>query len=359
MGVIPVLLAVAAAVAGGACATWLGVPLGWLLGSLVACAALSVAGVTLQPPPGGRHMGQLTIGVGIGLKLTAAVLGTAVLLAPYMLASTLYVSTITTLAAAAMARLANVDRRTAFLATSSAGVTEMAVLARTLKADADVVALTQTLRVALVVLTVPPLVLMFGSDGGLVSGGAQAVTPPPMALVALFATSTIVSLAVSRVPSFPAPWLFGPMMVGATAALTGWQAGELPREALVAAQLLIGMMLGCRFNREALTRLPRATAAGVTIAAALIVAGLAGGIVLHHVSGIPIETAVLAVAPAGIAEMGLTAKLLHLDPVTVTAFHLVRIITVTGCARLSLALYERLDRTAEIPSSRNADETRP
>jgi uncharacterized membrane protein AbrB (regulator of aidB expression) len=139
----------------------------------------------------------------------------------------------------------------------------MAVLARALKADADVVALTQTLRVALIVLTVPPLVLLFGSDGGLISGGAQAATPPPAALVALFGAGAIVSLAASRVPSFPAPWLFGPMMVGAAAAFTGWQTGELPRAALVAAQLLIGMVLGCRFSREALTRLPRATAAGV------------------------------------------------------------------------------------------------
>lgn len=359
MRFVPILLAIMVAVAGGSLATWIGIPLGWLLGALVACAVASVSGLTLQPPPGARHLGQLAIGVSIGLKLTAVVLGKAVLLAPYMLASTLYVMAITTLAAAVMARLANVDRRTAFLATSSAGVTEMAVMARALKADPDVVALTQTLRVALIVLTVPPLVMLLGADGGLGDDEASLAVLHPSMLLALCAASAFAAAALSWLRHFPAPWLFGPILVGAAAALLAGQTGGLSREALIAAQLLIGMVLGCKFSREALTRLPRAAAAGVAVAVVLIITGVAGGFALHLVSGIPIETAVLAVAPAGIAEMVLTAKLLHLDAVTITAFHLVRIIAVTGSARLLLALYERLDHPAEVSIPHPEDQSKP
>ena len=44
--------------------------------------------------------------------------------------------------------------------------------------------------------------------------------------------------------------------------------------------------------------------------------------------GLPVTTLVLALAPAGIAEMALTGKVLGLDAALITAFQIVRIVLV-------------------------------
>ena len=51
---------------------------------------------------------------------------------------------------------------------------------------------------------------------------------------------------------------------------------------------------------------------------------------------------ILAMAPAGLAEMVLTGKLLGLDATVITGFQLTRIIVVLIWCRTALILFERL-----------------
>ncbi len=105
---------------------------------------------------------------------------------------------------------------------------------------------------------------------------------------------------------------------------------------------MLGITLGCRFDRPLLARLPRSLAAGVIIALALIAASALGALALSSVTPLPFANAMLALAPAGIAEMALTAKVLHLDPLVVTAFHLPRIVLILAGIQLLSALHDRI-----------------
>ena len=58
--------------------------------------------------------------------------------------------------------------------------------------------------------------------------------------------------------------------------------------------------------------------------------------------GYPVPTMVLAMAPAGIAEMVLTGKLLGLDSTMIAGFQLMRIIIVLIWCRTALRLFEPL-----------------
>ncbi len=55
-------------------------------------------------------------------------------------------------------------------------------------------------------------------------------------------------------------------------------------------------------------------------------------------------TSLLAVAPAGVTEMVLTATAMHLDATTVTAFQITRIAVVMTTILFTLRIFETLSR---------------
>jgi uncharacterized membrane protein AbrB (regulator of aidB expression) len=93
-----------------------------------------------------------------------------------------------------------------------------------------------------------------------------------------------------------------------------------------AAQVLIGTALGARFDRGTLVQAGRFTAS--VCFGSLLIVGLTAAFATAWAlaSGMPIPAIVLATAPGGLAEMCLTAKLLHFAVPLVTAAHVTRIV---------------------------------
>jgi membrane AbrB-like protein len=329
--------------AGGAVAASLRVPLAWMIGPMVATAAAAAAGGNLAAVPGGRQVGQAVVGLAIGLRMTPSVLAGTLSLAPAIAAATVGVVAVTTAAAFLLRPLARTDARTAFFATAAAGMADMALVARRHGGDPDAVATVHAIRVFVVVLLVPVLVTAFGTGGSVADIAVEGAHPAAWLL--LLPGAVLCALALTPL-GFPNPWLVGPML-GASgfAALEPFRAA-VPSLALVIAQLAIGIALGVRFRRESLARLPRVAAAGLVVALLLVAAAAAGGAVLAAATGIPFAAGFLAVAPAGITEMVLTAKIMRLDATVVTAFQIVRIAviaaTIVPTFRLYLAIARRV-----------------
>jgi len=74
---------------------------------------------------------------------------------------------------------------------------------------------------------------------------------------------------------------------------------------------------------------------------ALLATGLVA-VVYALLLTLPVPTMFLALAPAGIAEMGLTGKVLGLDAALITGFQVVCILMVTLGAAAACRLFERL-----------------
>lgn len=337
-----VAAALAAGVAGAVAARQIGLPLPFLLGPLLVCAAATVMGLPLQPAPWGRETGQVVVGLAIGLRLVPTVLYGMVPLLPAMAISTAGIILVTMAAALVQRALGGVDRKTAFFATAAAGLAEMAVVARERGGDGEAVSVVHVVRVTTVVTAVPLLVTALGHDGGLM--------PPPMPapgetadLLVLLALALAVSVMV-RPLRLPNSWLLASAAVGAIAAAGFSDMVVVPRPLLMGAQILIGVWLGCRFRRELLLRLPRVTLAAAGTTVLLIVAALGGAILLSAATGLPFATSLLSVAPAGVTEMVLTATVMHLDAATVTAFHLMRIAVVVSTILLTFRLFELVSR---------------
>jgi membrane AbrB-like protein len=197
----------------------------------------------------------------------------------------------------------------------------------------------QTTRVALIVVFAPFLVI------SLVGGGAQnpllAIPVVPwVPILALVVVSGIIATVLSRARS-PNAWLMAPLFIAACVSHLGWVEGRMPDVLLIAAQVLIGSALGAQFRPAFLTRLFR-----LLWASCLVVLFAAGSMALFAAAfawfaGYPVPTMVLAMAPAGIAEMVLTGKVLGLDATLIAGFQLMRIIIVLIWCRTALVLFHR------------------
>lgn len=335
-------LALVVGLAGGLLFSLLGIPLAWMLGPFVFCAALSIAGLQLRAASGGRESGQLIVGLTVGSLFTPPILAATSRLLPAMVAATAFVIVVTTLAALLLVWLAKFDYRTAFFSTAAAGMADMATIAANKGGDQDVVAVMHAIRVASVVLTVPLLVLTFSGPTQPASFAAAADVAWPNLGLAL-ALSWCAAIALKKL-LFPNPWMVGPVFLGAILAGTEALSVAVPSFLIILAQVLIGISLGCRFTRDLIVRLPRVVAIALAVSTSMIAAACGGAWLLTLATDLPFATGFLAVAPAAITEMVITAKTLGIDAEVVTAFHVMRIAVIASTIMLTFNAYERIYR---------------
>ena len=334
------IFSLAAAFVAGLAAHLGGLPLAWVIGPLAASAIWAIIGFSVYAPVAGRRAGQLVIGTAIGLKITLAIIATAMWWLPVMLLAAFLAVVLAAIASIPMAAAARTDRKTAFFAMVPGGLSEMANIGASVGAASEPIALAQALRVALVVLLMPPLVFAFGIDGGIAAGNAAL----PLSLV-----QTLILLAVapggvavvSRL-GISNSWMLGAILAGAVLSISGLAEGSMPRLIFYAGQFALGVAIGARFTRESVKRLPR-----VIIFASLLIMLMAGALLgfsyaVAALTGFELGTLALATAPGGMAEMAVTAQALHLNVALITTFHVVRAIVINGFSLHYWALYQRL-----------------
>ncbi len=331
----------AAGVAGGAVARLVHLPLPWLLGSLATIMALSLAGAPVRLIPWGRPAGTLVVGASTGLQFTATVVAKLVTLLPLIIAAALFSTVIGAIGGLLYMRFSGVDRVTAFFATVPGGVVETMNVAPQYGGHVEPIMVAQTTRVALIVVFAPFLVISFAGSGGVQNPLLGVPYAPWLPLIAVLAVSAVIAALLSRTRS-PNAWLMAPLFIAAAVGNLGLMEGRMPDVLLIAAQVVIGSALGAQFRPEFLTRLFR-----LLWASCLVIIFAAGSMALFGAAigwllGYPVPTMVLAMAPAGIAEMVLTGKVLGLDSTMIAGFQLMRIIIVLIWCRTALILFERV-----------------
>ena len=106
--------------------------------------------------------------------------------------------------------------------------------------------------------------------------------------------------------------------------------------------MLLGCALGSRFERQFLGSLGRYAAAVLASILASIVLAAGFSLALAIWSGLPAASLVLALAPGGIAEMCITAKVLQLGVPLVTAAHVTRVLVLINATAPLYRLARRL-----------------
>jgi len=332
--------------AGGAFA-WLHVPLPWLLGPLVVMALCNFAGAELRSLRGARELGQIAIGIALGLYFSPEVGKYVLSHWPLLLAAGVFAIALGVLSGLILARLANIDRSTAFFASVPGGAAEMTLLGERYGARPDRIALAQSLRILIVVFVVPFALTFSGAHGSdpYVAAAGMTIDWQRLAILAAGAALTGGALTLAGLPN---AFMFGPLALTIVLTASEVRLSAIPTEVTNCAQLLIGWVLGSRFERRSLASAPRYVAAAVASILVGIVCAAVFGVCLAWISGLSVATLVLATAPGGIAEMCITAKVLQLGVPFVTAAHVSRVfllILSTGPVyRAALAFRHRFDR---------------
>jgi membrane AbrB-like protein len=198
----------------------------------------------------------------------------------------------------------------------------------------------QTMRVGLTVCAAPFLVTAL-AEAGARNVVTQGEVMSWWTVLALMGASFVGGLALNRF-ALPNSWFLGSLLVMSALGAMSLIPGRVPEPIMVVAQVTIGLSIGTQYKHEFLTRLFRLLLASlVTVPFALLMLGLLAGL-YALLLGYPVTTLVLALAPAGIAEMALTGKVLGLDAALITGFQIVRIIMTLSLAAWTCRMFERL-----------------
>jgi hypothetical protein len=313
---------------------WLGTPIPWMIGPLVATSLVSVLGAPTRSWPPLRNAAQWVIGAALGLYFTPQVtrlvgsLWWAILLAiVWALAlGWCFGRFLHGRHARRIGGNARSQWATTYFAGAIGGASEMTLLAEREQGRSDLVAAAHTLRLVIVTLVIP-FTLQYSGLHGLDATlpGAREVQLGGLVLLALATAAGAWLMARTGRAN---PWFMGALLVSMGLAMAGLELSALPAWLTNTAQLVIGVSLGVRFQREFLQAAPRwlADVALGTVAMILLCAGLAG--LLAWGTGLHPATMVLGTSPGGIAEMAITAKVLQLGVPVVTAFQVCRLVAV-------------------------------
>ena len=326
------------ALTGAQLALWLHLPLPWLLGPLLLTAACSSRGWAVSGHNVFRNAGQWCIGTSLGLYFTPAILGVVAANLPALAVSVAFSILLGGLGATAYYRFGGVDFKTAWFASAIGGASEMANLAAHHQAQVDKVVSAHSLRVLLVVMTVP-FAYQFLGIHGLDDGGAFGKNPlvDYGGFLLLVGWTILFGWAFKRL-GWINPWVFGPLLAAIVLTAQNIHLSAIPTAVQYLGQLFIGWSLGSKFTPGFFRRAPRflATVAWVTLAGLLLTVLAAW--LLSLTTNLPYSAVMLGMAPGGIAEMTITAKVLQLGVPLVTVFHVSRMV----CVLLSSGVLYRL-----------------
>jgi len=336
---------------GGVVFTLLGMPLGMLLGSLLAVAGAASGGVRLfgalpAVPQAWRYVLMPVIGVAIGGSFPADFLEQAARWWFTLAALVVFVPVAHALAYGLYRRVGGIDARTAFFSAMPGGFLEALEMGEKAGADVPMLLMLQFLRLILCIVFVPIAFALLtgkvvGSGAGLEWPGAEV---PLMARdIAVLVGAGVLGWWGAHRLRFPAAVLSGPLLLSALAHVTGLTSATPPGWLILITQWVVGTALGSRFGAFEGRRMWLALRlSALNVALVLMVAGVIA-LILAGPVGEPVPAVILAFAPGGITEMSLVALSLQMSAVYVTMHHLLRIVLAVIFARLGMALLPKGD----------------
>ncbi len=310
---------------------------------MMATTLAALLGLPVMVPGALRDPMLAIIGVLLGSGFTPELVANLASWLPTLLSLPAYVALVALSSTAYLRLVTRFDPRTTFFAGMPGGFGEMVLLGDRAGGDARRIALVHTVRVLLIVLTVPLLVRGLGIE--LPTALPAATRAGWLEVLGLLIAAGLGGWLGGRL-RLPAPTLLGGMVVSAAGHLGGLLEGAPPGQFVGLAQLVIGCSIGCRFVGFRLHDILATLAAGVGLTLVMFAASFAVAALVHLATGTEPLLLLLALVPGGVAEMSVIALALGVDPAFVATHHIVRIALVVTFAPFAFRLLERRLRRA-------------
>lgn len=312
---------------GGVTAWQLGLPLAFMLGSMIIVTAAAIIGMNAHIPARPREIMVGVLGVMLGSGFTPAILDhlgrwsiSLALLIPYVFLTGLVI-------AWGLERWTRMNRATAYFSAMPGGFNEMVMIGSAEGGDIRTLALVHASRIMLTVLILPlGFALAFGYGGSRLSVGLGPW--PAWQDIAYLSGCLLLGMPAGRLLRLPAANLLGPLLLSAGIHLSGLTASSPPGLVIAIAQVVIGSAIGCRFTGASPGTVMRVIGLSVILTLVMLIFALGFASMAHIAADIDMATAILAYAPGGLAEMALVALYLGADTAFVAAHHLARIFVI-------------------------------
>lgn len=313
-------------------------PLPWFLGPMLACLAVLTVRAPIASSPRLTRLMRIVLGLAIGSAFTPEMIDRAGEMAISLMFVFPYVIFLGAIGYPYFRLFPGFDRVTSFLAAVPGGFQTMIAIGEDRKCDIRKLSIVHSTRILVIVVLVP-LWIQFSESIEL---------PSTIAVVAHFTELTWQDVLILIACGVFGDWaarrlgisgaaIIGPMLVNGALHMFGWVETRMPIELVNAAQLVIGVHIGCQFVGLTLRDIinPVLIAFGYSI---LLLAGAALFTVLVvWATGINEYAVALAYAPGGQPEMNLIALVLNFDPAYVALHHLLRVMIIIVLAQLVIS----------------------
>ena len=318
---------------------WLRTPIPWMLGPLLVTAVASVMGAPTRSATPLRNAGQWVIGAALGLYFTPQVGALVVSLWWAIALAVVWALAMGAMFGGWLQRQHAVDfeqlppgagRATCYFASAIGGASEMTLLAERHGARTDLVAASHSVRLVIVVLSVPFAMQWVQSHWGLTVDTRLLPGVGAVNWLGLFWLALATAAGALVMASFKRanPWFMGALLASMGLTLSGVEWSTIPTFLSNAAQMVIGVSLGVRFRREFVHTAPRWLLSVGLGTVGMLLLSVVFGQCLAWATRLQATTLILGTAPGGIAEMAITAKVLQLGVPVVTAFQVCRLVAV-------------------------------
>ena len=320
-------ISLAIALTGAVVALFLHLPLPWLMGPLLFTAMCRYSGLNVQCPAWCRKAGQWCIGSSLGLYFMPSMLSIWQSAMGLIVVAIAFALLQNYLGSKMLVRFGGVGFKTAWFSSSVGGASEMSTLAERYGAEVDKVASAHRLRVLMVVVSIPFAFQYLGVQGHDASQFGKNSLFDAWGFLALLGL-TVSTALFFQWRNWINPWVLGPLLAAAVLTLSGNHWSAIPQEIQNISQMFIGWSLGCKFGPDFFKRAPQFLwIVGVCNAVALLAAVLVALVLAWTWAG-SVPTFLLGLAPGGITEMTITAKVLQLGVPIVTTVQVARMVCV-------------------------------
>lgn len=341
-----IALQLAVGAGGGFLALLLGLPMPFLIGSLLAVGLISmVAEARFATVPAFpellRRSFVCIIGVLIGLSFSPELLGSLADLWLSVLVLALFVPVAFAVSYAVYRGIGGYDRPTAVFASMPGGLIEAISIGEQAGGNVAILTVQHFARITLVVVVVPALFWFWSGEAvGSAAGESLSATTYGSVDIIRIVLIALVGIVLGKKMRLPAGVLTGPLLLSAVLHGGGLAVTQSPGWLLNLAQMVVGTGLGATFAGISRRQLIRSFSLGLLAMALVLCIALMFAVGLSHFTEISAEVLFISYTPGGVTEMSLIALSLGISPILVAAHHLFRIaITVV----LMSVLAKRLD----------------
>lgn len=328
-----VLLTLSLGFVGASIAPYLYLPVPALLGSALLIAALAFTRLPLALPLRLRNIGFTILGCSMGSGITPEMLQ---LIGQWPVSLVILGLTVIVMMVASTWVLSHYfgqTRNTALLASTPGALSAVIALASSGYGDARAVVVLQTLRLLVIMSTLPLIIDWIGLHG---HTDITVLDQPSMSwpIIFILVISALGFAWLLDKLKVPAAYILAGLLLSGLGHSMFWLQGGVPTPLLDLGFIIIGCLVGVRFRGIQWLELKRYTfAALVSVTLSTVIAAVAAAGVASWLN-LPFGQVWVAYAPGGIEAMAALALALNYDPAYIAAHHLMRIIGINLCLPL-------------------------